>query len=127
MTESSIQKDIQVSVSVAGARVSRNNCGSAWIGSSVKHIGSDVLISNARPIKYGVFNPGGSDLIGILPRKITQDMVGSTIGIFLCIEVKSEKGTVKEHQQDFINMVNSLGGRAFVARSVSEAIDNINK
>ena len=53
--------------------------------------------------------PGVADILGILPG-----------GRLLAIEVKSPKGRVSPHQQQFIDEVNQRGGLAFVARSVEE-------
>ena len=62
MTESEILKHSQVELSMRGFRVFRNNVGMAWAGSEVMHVGSDVIIKNARAIKYGLCD-GSSDRI----------------------------------------------------------------
>jgi hypothetical protein len=101
MTETAILKEIQLAVSKIGARVFRNNCG--------------YLQDKRRQwVKFGIANPGGSDLIGY-----TKE------GRFLAIEVKTPTGTVTDEQMAFINAVNKSGGLAFVARSASEAISKI--
>lgn len=96
-------RQIMLAVSKTGARVFRNNTGQ-WEYSPGKYI------------RYGVCNPGGSDLIGW-----TYD------GRFLGIEIKApgpDKTPKKrrEAQQRFRDAVNKAGGVAFVARSVEEAI-----
>jgi len=55
--------------------------------------------------------PGAADLIGICPD-----------GLFLAIEVKVDKDTVKPHQARFLALVVTLGGRAGEARSVGDAL-----
>lgn len=115
MAESEIMKQILVELPKHGIIASRNNLGTAYAGETIFN-GRDVLIKNFRAVKYGVFNPSGSDILGIMPS-----------GKLLAIEVKTPSGRVSEGQQDFINMVNSHGGVAFVARSVQEAVDNIKK
>jgi hypothetical protein len=56
--------------------------------------------------------PGVSDILGVLHG-----------GRIICIEVKSPKGRISPHQQQFIDAINSAGGLAFVARSVDEVIN----
>jgi hypothetical protein len=68
-------------------------------------------------IKYGIGNPGGSDLIGFTP-------VGGR-AIFTAIEVKTSVGIISDAQQNFIDVIRRAGGIAGVARSVSEAKDII--
>lgn len=72
-------------------------------------------------IRYGVGNPGGSDLIGLHTVTVTPDMVGQRLAVFTAIEVKTPVGRVSEQQQRFIAMVKGLGGIAGVARSVEDA------
>jgi hypothetical protein len=48
-------------------------------------------------------------------------MVGQKIAIFTAIEVKKPNGRTSKEQINFINMVNSLGGIAFIAHSDDEA------
>lgn len=64
-------------------------------------------------IRYGVGQPGGSDLIGFTP-------IGGK-AIFTAIEVKTAKGTISDAQQNFINVIRRAGGIAGIARSVAEA------
>lgn len=52
---------------------------------------------------------GVSDILGIL-----------RTGVFLAIEVKSEKGKASLEQLNFINKINRAGGLAFIARSVED-------
>jgi hypothetical protein len=59
-------------------------------------------------IRYGVCNPGGSDLIGIFRGK------------FLAIETKIPGKNPTPEQQLFIDMVNKHGGIAGVVRSVED-------
>jgi hypothetical protein len=112
MTEADIQAKLRLKASQCGMRLWRNNVG--------------VLCdSTGRPIRYGLANDSAelnkvlksSDLIGIRPVVITQDMVGKTIGQFVAREVKSSswifRNTNREKAQlAFINLINSLGGDA---------------
>lgn len=110
MKERNIQNLIMLVLSEAGCVVYRNNCGS--------HKTED-----GRYIKYGVGNPGGSDIIGY-----TSD------GRFLAVEVKTPTGRARKEQIAFINQINRSHGIAFIARSPEEALEllhsgmsNINK
>ena len=80
---------------------------------------------NQRIVRYGLCNDSAqlnaqfksADLIGVVPRLITQQMVGSTIGQFLAVEVKkpgwSYKGKGREvQQQSYLSLVASKGGIA---------------
>jgi len=101
MNESELLKQIQLYVSTTGGRVFRNN-----IGSYIGHGG--------HYIRYGVCNPGGSDLIG-----------WDRNGVFLAIECKLLSGRVTSEQQNFINQVNLAGGIGIIARSLQDVIDKL--
>ena len=96
MTEAELMREIQLAVTQEGHRVFRNNIGVCQTKSG-------------EYIRYGVCNPGGSDLIGW-----TKE------GRFLAIEVKAEKGRVSKVQQSFIDTVNRSGGVGIIARSVDD-------
>lgn len=110
MIEAKVQQEIRIEASRQGMRLWRNNVGAC----------SD---NKGRLIRYGLANESAgmnrvmksSDLIGITPIVITQEMVGSTIGVFTSIEVKhpgwkySGKGREKA-QNAWLDIVKSLGG-----------------
>lgn len=86
---------------------------------------------NGRPVRYGLCNESkqqnqklkSSDLIGITPTVVTQDMVGKVVGIFTAVETKRTDwrftGTDREiAQQNFINLVLQHGGKAGFANDV---------
>lgn len=100
----------------------RANVGKAWQGSKVERLpGNRVLIHGARPFSTGL-PPGFSDLFGLVPVKITPDMVGQTVGVFMALEVKTENGRTSEGQERFLKAVNDNGGRAVVVRSPEDAM-----
>ena len=101
-TEANIQKEIMLALSQAGCTVFRNNTGAYKDGD--------------RYIRYGVGGKGGSDLLGI-----------SYSGKFLCCEVKTAKGKPTKDQINFINVVKSKNGIAFIARSAEEAVRLLNE
>ena len=57
----------------------RNNCGS-------------YKTPEGGFVKYGVGNPGGSDLIGLRSLVVTPQMVGQRIGQFVAVEAQMRQG-----------------------------------
>jgi hypothetical protein len=86
----------------------RNNCGS-------------YKSPTGTFVRYGVGNPGGSDLIGLRTITITPQMVGQRIGQFVALEVKRPGQRPTEQQEQFMAMVHDRGGLAGVATSVEQA------
>lgn len=109
MKESNIQQDVRLALSQGGVVTFRNNSGA-------------YEDDRGRWVKYGIGNPGGSDLIGWRQTVITPDMVGKYVAIFAAVEVKTEYGRVTEAQQNFIDQVNKAGGIAGVVRSAEDAL-----
>jgi len=66
---------------------------------------------------------GSADLIGIKKVRITSDMVGTDIGVFVSIEVKSENGRLRPEQKLWYEMVEYMGGIAKVINHLDE-LDN---
>ena len=106
---------ILLRASEMGARLFRQNTGMAWVGNVIRN-GHQVVVTEARPFHAGLC-VGSSDIIGITPVLITQDMVGKTVGIFTAYEAKTGKLTASKDQEKFIAMVRRLGGIAKVVRS----------
>lgn len=119
-SEQITQKLIRLESSKINANMFRNNSG---------------VLPNANgvPVRYGLANDSkklnkyykSSDLIGITPIIITQQLVGKVLGIFTAIEVK--KGNWKysnnereEAQWRFINLIKSKGGFAGFARTIQD-------
>jgi hypothetical protein len=61
------------------------------------------------------------------PYKITgvSDILALIDGVFIAIEVKSEKGRLTPEQRAFIVKVNENGGIGFVARSLSQVVESL--
>jgi hypothetical protein len=129
MKETNIQNEIMIALSKAGATIFRNNVGVGWAGKAEKQTRSgvvqvhpgDVVVRNARPLRAGLCK-GSADLIGWMPVAITQEMVGTTVAVFLAPEIKTKTGASSVEQRRFINAVNKSGGRAGVARNSSDAV-----
>ena len=80
------------------------------------------LTPNGHTIRYGVCNPGGSDLIGWKTVTVTPDMVGKQVALFAAVEVKTETGRASEAQLRFLEAVRNSGGVAILARSDKDLI-----
>lgn len=109
MSEAAIQQQIRLALSRAGSVMHRNNVGA-------------YRDDQGRVIRYGVGNPGGSDLIGWTPVIITHEMVGTKVGVFTAIEVKAPRGRPTEAQLNFLRQVQLGGGIAGIARSTQDAL-----
>src|SRR5690606_20465435 len=108
MKEQPVQQRVML-LSTGPTRLWRNNCGM-------------LQDKTGRWVKFGVANPGGSDLIGLHSVVITPEMVGQRVAIFTSFEVKPTKGgRVTDDQLRFIDLVKSFGGIAGVVRSQDDA------
>jgi len=105
--EQNILQRVRLKASELGAILWRNNCGA-------------YKSESGHYIKYGVASPGGSDLLGMIPMVVTQDMVGKMIAIFTAFEIKKEGGRITPEQQLFINIVEKNGGIAAIIRSAED-------
>ena len=88
----------------------RNESAGAWVGKVIHKDASQVTLTDARMIRFGLA-VGSSDIIGISPT-----------GKFLALEVKTSKGRATKEQLRFIEAVNNAGGKAGIARSVEDAL-----
>jgi hypothetical protein len=95
-------------------RLFRVNCGMAWTGKVINKIKNKIVLENPRPF-YGM-PEGTSDLIGFTSIEITKEMVGNKIAVFTAIEVKTKNVTTSEEQNNFIKMVQDLGGIAKIVK-----------
>ena len=86
-----------------------NETGSAYISNNVYKSGNDIILRNARVIKYGLLGNGGPDLIGITLTKITPDMIGHTIPIFSSIEMKQGKDRLRPAQKNWHRILTGYG------------------
>ena len=120
------QHQVRFRVPRAGGLIWRNNVGAtpAVVEAHCPkcHLNFEI---KQRIIRYGLANDShqlndiikSADLIGVMPRLITQEMVGATIGQFIAVECKhpswkySGKGR-EGAQQAFLALVAAKGGIA---------------
>ncbi len=124
--ESWAQQNARFTIARAGGLAWRNNVGATPTKINAHcpkcHLDFEVL---QRMIRYGLCNDShqmnamfkSSDLIGVMPRLITTQMVGSIIGQFLAVEVKKPNwhytGKGREvQQQAYLSLVAGKGGIA---------------
>ena len=118
----------------------RNNTGVAWSGSSPRfkkggiakkiaqilgikvNAGDTVaVLRNPRKIEFGL-KKGSSDTIGVTKIKVTEEMVGRTLGVFTALEMKTGRTPTTEEQKNFISAVRESGGIAGIVYTVEEAV-----
>ena len=123
--ETKVQRKIMLALSEAGCIVWRNETAGAWVGKVIHKAGDQVTLASARMMPFGLCE-GSSDIIGVQPVTITQEMVGQTVGVFIAQEVKTQTGRASKKQLHFIDFINKKGGVAGIVRSVKDALELIN-
>lgn len=123
MKEQDIQAQILIELSKNNVYALRINSGNFWGGEVLSHNGDMLLLKH--PTKIAGAPAGTSDIIGCKTVIISQEMVGKTVGIFTCIEVKKPSEKPKPHQEKYLALMNSRGAIAGVAKSPEEAVSLI--
>jgi len=109
-SETHLQQEIRLAVGTRpDLRLFRNNCGSL----------PDPR--TGRLVTFGLAK-GSADLIGWRTVVITPEMVGTTLAVFLSIEVKTPSGRLSPFQRNWQAAVQQAGGISGIARSVSDAL-----
>lgn len=109
-------------------RIFKNDNGKAWRGriTDERVVGGKKTIELfcAVMIKYGLF-PGSSDLIGWeFAEYIDASGEPVTVPIFCAIEVKTTGyKRINEEQQNWLNAIARMGGRAYVARESADGYE----
>ena len=124
-SEASIMRRIMVAATRRGWRLFRNNVGLAWMGrsvivrqpSTIAVMPGDVIIRQAKAVRFGIGGNGGSDLIGFVPTLITEADLGRQLPVFAAVEVKTRTGRTTVEQDAFLAFVKDYQGIARVARS----------
>jgi hypothetical protein len=73
-----------------------------------------------RLVTFGLAR-GSADLIGWRTVTITPEMVGQQLAVFTSIEIKTPTGRIAPAQQHWLRAVQTAGGIAGIARSVTDA------
>jgi hypothetical protein len=108
--ETTLQQEIRLALgTIPSARVFRNQ------------VGSLPDPRTGRLVTFGLAR-GSADLIGWRTVVITPEMVGTTLAVFLSIEVKTPSGRLSPFQRNWQAAVLAAGGIAGVARSVPDAL-----
>lgn len=118
MPESDLYPLLQLAATDVGARLFRNNVGTAWQGRIAK-VGGVMIIEAPRPVHFGLAE-GSGDLIGWRPVKIGPEHVGQTLAQFLSVEAKTKRGSASQAQRAWQALVTASGGVAMIVRSVEE-------
>lgn len=120
-TKENLSSDINLAIGGhPDIRIFRNNTGMGWVGKIKCKTRDTLTLSNPRPLHAGLM-VGSADKIGIKRVKITSEMVGQTVGVFVSIEEKQGRDTVKAEQIQWLKMMQEFGAIAGVVRSPDEA------
>ena len=107
MNEQAIQQQIRLELGRGPVRLWRNNTGA-------------LRDERGRLVRYGLC-PGSSDLIGLRQLRIEEQHLGLELAVFCALEIKAPTGRPTAEQRQFLEVIQSRGGLAGVARSVEEA------
>lgn len=130
--EHHIQQRILLACGSGDARLWRNNVGTGWAGAATRITAGnvravaaqlrpgDVVVRGGRPLHAGLC-VGSSDLIGYYSMVVGPEQVGQRLAVFAAVEVKSATGRASKEQQQFLNHITTVGGKAGIARSVEDA------
>lgn len=133
MKESSLLTKFLVEYSASGHRLFRFQSGLFWAGraiiikesKSIHVTPGTVVIKKPRRVKSG--HVGMSDLLGFTQVTITPEMVGRKFAVFTAVEGKTEKVKVTKEQNNFIRMVNQMGGIGVIAKKLDHLFEAMNK
>lgn len=114
MSETKLYADILTAHSHGRTRLMRINAGMAYQGRVLERTPGRLILSPWYPIRLAA--EGVSDLLGWTQ----EEFEGHDIAVFTAIEGKI-KGRLTEEQASFLTLVERMGGRAGVARSVEDA------
>lgn len=135
--ESKIQTDIRDKLSNGRVRLFRNTVGQGLMITHKHSFTAQAIITkvidlvrslggHAQRIRFGLA-VGSGDLMGYQTVTITPEMVGRQVAVILSCEVKTEKGAIREEQFRWAAHINSVGGRAIIARSLEAARAELDK
>jgi len=73
-----------------------------------------IKAENKRLVRFG--QVGSADILGIVKHFRCKRCNASQDGVFLAIEVKSDKGKVTEHQQKWLDTISNFNGICMVIK-----------
>lgn len=111
--ESAIMAEIMLALSEAGCLVWR------------QQVGTFRPVHGGAPVRIGL--TGMSDIGAIVPKIVTPEMVGRTIGVVAQVEVKTATGRESEAQATWGRVVRNKGGIYVLARSPEDVQHIVNK
>lgn len=100
-------------------RIFRQQSAMAWAGKVVHRTATTITIANPYALRIGT--PGMADLGGLTSVIITPEMIGQRIAIDVQIECKSRGKYPTPDQRHYLSVMQALGARSGVARSVEDA------
>jgi hypothetical protein len=124
VSESTLYPALQLEASKVGARIFRNNVGTAWRGDVTRLKDGSILIRRPMIVHFGLAT-GSADLIGWAPYVCQPTDVGRTMAVFLSVEAKAAKGRMRAEQQAWLTAVKAAGGIGIVARSVNDFTEGL--
>lgn len=105
--ETALSARIRLLASRLGARLFRNQVGL-------------YTLADGRRLRSGL-GTGSPDLVGWMPLKVTREMVGETVAVFVGLEVKADGSQPRPNQQDWLAAIRNAGGIGDVAWSEADA------
>ena len=110
-----------------GARLFRNNVGSAWSGPGFnlksgqvyRAKGGERVITQPRPIEFGLIK-GSADGVGWHSITITHEMVGRRVAVFTSVETKAGRGRATKEQLTWLQNVQAAGGIALIINDADQ-------
>lgn len=129
MSEHIIMREVREGIAKRNAGpIWRNNVGKFWtLGKTAccAHCGGNLMGGRAvrgASITACGLGMGSADLVGLQLVTITPEMVGTSMGRFVGIEVKTATGRERPEQTQWRQVVQRYGGIAGTARSVADAL-----
>jgi hypothetical protein len=118
-THAELLAAIQLAHSRHDTRLWRANAGRAWQGEPIERSPGRLVLKHPRAVQLAP--PGFPDLFGLRSVKITPELIGRTLPVFVAMEVKTGTGRTNEAQDLFLDLLRSLHAFHGVARSVEDS------
>lgn len=120
MSENQVKDQIKLLSQEYKLALFSNPVGTGWVGKFIGFDGSTALILGGHRISFGL-HEGSPDQCGWLPVKITPEMVGKTVAVFVGFEAKDGRNKPELEQVQFIDRLIADGAIAGVCYSGEDA------